>query len=140
MTARRTLVAAAALLAGPLAGCFTYKPVTTADPQSERVRVRFTPAAEVRVTGPGDSSYVLAVRELKGIVIGVRPDSIRLVVSDGEDARGRSVADGVIAMIPRSANPNLERRRMSASRSTGAVLAGMAAVALVFVLVSAIAG
>jgi hypothetical protein len=117
-----------------LAGCYSHKPLTNPDPQSEQVRVRFSPAAAVRLTS-SDSSYVLTVRELKGIVTGVRTDSIRVVVSDGEDSRGRSIADGEIAMIPRTANPILERRRLSASRSFLAVLAGFALTGLVYVLV-----
>jgi hypothetical protein len=124
----------ALLLVVLLAGCYSYKPLTDPDPQSEPVRVRFARATEVRLTGANASSIV-AVRELSGIVTGVLGDSIRLVVDDGEDARGRDVADGTIAMIPRSANPIIERRRLSASRSYLAVLGGLVATYVVYVLV-----
>jgi hypothetical protein len=120
-----------------LAGCYSYKPVTDPDPQSEPVRVRFAQTTHVGLTG-ADSSYVADVRELEGIVTAVRTDSIRLVVSDGEDARGRAIAGGEIAMVPQSASPIIERRRMSASRSALAVFGGAAAIALLFVVIHAI--
>ena len=123
----------ALLLVVLLAGCYSHKPVTDPDPQSEPVRVRFAQPADIGLTS-GTSSYVARVRELEGVVTGVRPDSIRLVVSDGEDTRGRAIADGAIAMIPRAANPILERRRLSASRSFAAVFAGAAVIAGVFIL------
>ena len=122
------------LLAGLAVGCHSYKPVTATEAQSEIVRIQFARATDVNLTGDGDSSRVVAVRELTGAVLSVQNDSIRLVVSEGEDGSGRAVSKGSIAMIPSSAAPELERRRISTSRSIGAVFGGVAAIAAVFVL------
>jgi hypothetical protein len=125
---------AVVLLAGLAAACYTHKPVTAAEAQAETVRFTFARAAEVRVTGDADATSVVAVRELSGLVLNAEGDSIRVVVSEGEDVNGKAIAGGAIAMIPQSAQPQMERRRMSVSRSFGAVFAGTAAVAALFIL------
>lgn len=111
----------------PLAACLTYRPLTAPRAAEGKLRITFVVPRDVRLDRDSTTSDTLRdVWRLEGHLRAMVADTLRFVVDDAYDSRGKKLAAaGQTAIVP-VAGTIIEERRMN----TGMTLAAGAGVVL----------